>query len=107
MAYLDEQAQSTNEDNQNNTYEIEHIIRNFDGQRNTSNVSPLGYWDEQKLQMPSLYYLSQAIFAIPPTQTSVERSFSSLPIVLTSHRTRLSDDCLQNILLIKNNQNVF
>lgn len=44
--------------------------------------------------------------AIPPTQTAVERVFSALALVLTSHRTNLGDEILENILLVRLNHNL-
>lgn len=87
--------------------EVDDIIRSFEGKRESSmHISPLEYWEKHKTEMPILYELSQAIFAVPLTQSSVERTFSALPVILTAKRTRISDECLQNILLLKNNQNI-
>lgn len=58
---------------------------------------------KKKKSLPELYKLASVVYAIPPTQSTVERAFSSLPIVLTSHRTRLGSDVLQNIFLIRLN----
>lgn len=44
--------------------------------------------------------------AIPPTQASVERTFSALALVLTSHRTNLGDEILENILLVRLNHDL-
>lgn len=63
----------------------------------------LEYWEENKFRNPILYKLSQIIYAVPPTQTTVERSFSALPLILTSLRTNISDTNLNNILLIRSN----
>lgn len=106
---LDDFAQYLNSfdsSNQINTNNIEELIKSFDGKRESLRVSPFEYWEKHKSEFPELYKLSQAIFAVPPTQSSVERCFSSLPIILTARRTRLGDNCLQEILLIKNNQNI-
>lgn len=90
-----------------NVDKVDDIIGSFDGKRDSSmHVSPLEYWEKHKTEMPVLYELSQAIFAIPPTQSSVERTFSALPVILTAKRTRIGDECLQNILLLKNNQHM-
>lgn len=64
----------------------------------------LEYWEKQRQSRPDLYKLASVIYAIPPTQSTVERAFSSLPIVLTSRRTNLGADCLQNILLVRLNK---
>lgn len=110
MEYLNSfpnEPEGFNQINTINVDDVDDIIRSFDGKRESSmHVSPLEYWEKHKTEMPVLYELSQAIFAIPPTQSSVERTFSALPVILTAKRTRINDECLQNILLLKNNQNV-
>lgn len=83
---------------------IEQVIRKFDGQKEPLNTSVLDFWKKNRLNENELYKLSSVLFAIPPTQTSVERAFSSLALVLTPHRTLLSDDTLENILLIRTNR---
>lgn len=83
---------------------IEQVIRKFDGQKEPLNTSVLDFRKKNRLNENELYKLSSVLFAIPPTQTSVERAFSSLALVLTPHRTLLSDDTLENILLIRTNR---
>lgn len=48
--------------------------------------------------------LAQITLGIPATQVSVERAFSALALLLTPHRTRLTKDHLNNMLLIKLNK---
>lgn len=83
----------------------EEIINEFDGVHESINIPVLEYWEKNKLKFSKLYPVSQVVLAIPATQTSVERAFSSLPIVLTPRRTRLGDNTLENILLIRTNKN--
>lgn len=105
MQYID--SISNNEQTSANVDKnIDEAIRKFDSNVSTENISSLHYWERKKMNEPALYLLSQAIHSIPPTQSSVERSFSSLPIVLTARRTKISDQCLQKILLMKNNPNI-
>lgn len=94
----------TGPSDQNRRDSIDILLREFDGQREPLITPVLEFWRNNKSSMHELFELSQAVFAIPPTQTSVERAFSSIPIVLTSQRTRLSDKSLQNILLIRANK---
>lgn len=84
---------------------IEPVIRKFNGRKEPLNTSIFDFWKKNSSIEPELYKLSCVLFAIPPTQTSVERAFSSLALVLTPHRTLLSDDTLENILLIRTNRN--
>lgn len=105
--YFDSVEQTTNTNTQqSDDLSIEQIIENFDGKRESFKTSVLEYWEQNKNVTPELYKISQIIFAIPPTQSSVERTFSALRIILTSYRTNLADKCLQNILLINANKNI-
>lgn len=88
------------------TSDIEQLINNFYGQRTTeSNV--LTFWEKQKTASPELYKLASAVFSIPPTQTTVERCFSALAIVLSARRTTLNDKTLQNILINRLNKSIY
>lgn len=84
---------------------LEEIINEFDGVHESTNIPVLEYWEKNKQKFPKLYPVSQVVLAIPATQTSVERAFSSLPIVITPRRTRLGDNSLENILLVRTNKN--
>ncbi|XP_043867344.1 uncharacterized protein LOC122757843 [Drosophila mojavensis] len=68
-----------------------------------ANVNVLNFWRERKSTHPELYALSKVCFAIPPTQVTIERAFSSLKLVLADNRNRLNHDTLENILLVKLN----
>lgn len=86
--------------------QIRQTLKNFYGKQEPLTTKVLNYWEMHKHEWPELYKLASVIFAIPPTQTTVERAFSSLAIILTSHRTRLSDSSLQNILLVRLNSDL-
>lgn len=89
-----------------NLVEIEKILKSFDGTRESiTNVSD--YWTRKKTLAPELNKLASAIYSIPPTQTTVERCFSALAIVLTSRRSTLGDEILQNILINRLNPTVY
>lgn len=62
----------------------------------------LEYWNNQKEN--ELFGLAQTVLAVPATQVSVERAFSSLALVLSQKRTKLSADNLQKLLIVKLNQ---
>lgn len=82
------------------------IIESFDNLVIEPIQTPvLDFWKRMKLQLPELYKLSTVVMAIPPTQTTVERAFSALAMVLTSRRTRIGDEILQSILLVRFNKN--
>lgn len=93
--------------NQNSTslLNVEEALKEFIGVTESLKLPLMGYWEANKSKTV-LYKLSQVIFAIPPTQTTVERAFSSLALILTPLRNRLSDENLQNILLVRLNQDI-
>ncbi|XP_049302982.1 uncharacterized protein LOC115065771 [Bactrocera dorsalis] len=68
-----------------------------------SSTNVLNFWKERKSSDPELYALSKIVFAIPPTQVTIERAFSSLKLVLSDNRNRLSHHTLENILLVRLN----
>lgn len=86
--------------------EILDALHAFYGVRETARIDVLEYWEKRKVANPQLYELSCTVFAVPPTQTTVERCFSSLPVVITSRRSRLGQDSLENILLLRLNPSI-
>lgn len=82
---------------------IDQILKEFDGTNGSLKVSVMEYWEQEKNAQPRLYRLASIILAVQATQTSVERCFSAFNLVYSSRRTKLSDENLQNILLIKLN----
>lgn len=86
---------------------IEALLRQFWNVRAPLQTSVLSFWEKNKMEMPILYKLAAVMNAIPPTQTTVERAFSALALTLTSHRTRLGDTALQNILLLRLNNDLY
>ncbi|XP_043865087.1 uncharacterized protein LOC122757888 [Drosophila mojavensis] len=70
-----------------------------------ANTDVLCFWKYKKSTDPELYALSKVCFAIPPTQVTIERAFSSLKLVLSDNRNRLSHETLENILLVRLNSN--
>lgn len=89
-----------------NINDIGAIICNFKDEELLSK-SVLVYWQEQKLQKPELYKLANIVFAISPTQSSVERAFSALALILTPLRSKIGDILLNEILLIRLNKTIY
>ena len=54
--------------------------------------------------MPELYTLSLVARALAVTQVSVERSFSTLKSVLSPQRSNMSDEILDDIMVIRTNE---
>lgn len=61
----------------------------------------------RKHSHPELYEVATLLLSVPSNQVSVERSFSALGLVLTDKRTKMHDDTLENILIIKLNKQLF
>lgn len=69
--------------------------------------SILDFWNSNKIKYPDLYQLAEIIFAISPTQSMVERSFSTLSHIFNVRRNRLSEQMLEDILIISLNEDIF
>lgn len=85
---------------------IENILDRFQ-QKGNLKTSFTEFWKQEKSNHPELYRLFTAVCVVQPTQTTVERSFSSLPIIFTHLRTTLLDENLENVLFLRNNKNLY
>ncbi|CAH1732242.1 unnamed protein product [Aphis gossypii] len=72
-------------------------------ERLTYKADVINYWKENKIAKPELFELAQILMAVPATQVSVERSFSGLKFILSDLRSSLSSDILEDILIIRGN----
>lgn len=86
---------------------INEILMDFAGVEEPLTTPVLEYWEKRKSSRPELYKIASVVNAIPPTQSSVERAFSSMPIIITSRRTKLAKETLQNILVIRLNKKLY
>lgn len=91
---------STNKD-------IKTILLEFNGNKELRSSSVFDYWRANKDLKPELYNLAVTVHSVPPTQTTVERSFSAMALILSPLRTRLSDKNLENLLLVRLNREIF
>lgn len=64
------------------------------------------FCEKQKMLYPSLYEVASVIFAIPPSQATVERSFSALNYLFSNRRCGLKPSLLEDCLMIKLNANI-
>lgn len=71
-----------------------------------SGTDILKYWYNKRFSDPQLYSISNVVLSSPATQVSVERSFSALPIILRKQRFCLSADNIQNILIVRLNEDL-
>ena len=67
------------------------------------NENVLQYCEQFKESKRKLYELSQVVLAVQTTQVSVERAFPSLKYILSPLRTNMSEQLLEDILLIRRN----
>jgi hypothetical protein len=63
--------------------------------------NPLIYWRDNSKQYPILSNVSQRIFAIQASTGESERHFSCAGEVVTERRSRLSPDCIEAQVLLK------
>lgn len=84
--------------------DIKTIIKKFIGTREPLTTPVFDYWRKNMETKPELYKLATVIHSVPPTQTSVERAFSAMALILNPLKTRLSDKNLENMLLIRLNR---
>lgn len=75
--------------------------------RQPHNYDVRKHWLARKHTHPELYAVATVVHSVPSTQVSVERSFSALALLLSNIRTGLSDEALEEILIIKLNKDVF
>ncbi|KAF0702707.1 zinc finger BED domain-containing protein RICESLEEPER 1-like isoform X2, partial [Aphis craccivora] len=85
----------------NQPVNIKSIFQSFDGtQRISYNSDIREYWASKKNEHPELHELAQVTLAIPATQVSVERTFSSLKFILSDLRGNLTPSLLESIIFI-------
>lgn len=65
------------------------------------------FWNANKHIYPDLFVLSTILNAVPSTEISVERLFSHLKYILNRLRNNLNDDSLEQILILRMNQDLF
>lgn len=65
------------------------------------------HWLKRRETHPELFEVAMVVLATPSNQVSVERAFSALALILTSHRVGLGQDALEDILIIKLNRDIF
>lgn len=66
--------------------------------------SVLQDWETLKADHPEVYTVACIINGIPPTQVTVERSFSAMAFIFNPKRAKLGHTMLENILMIKLNR---
>lgn len=86
---------------------IERMLREFGDTQIEFGNDLFVFWEAQKILKPELYKLATVIFSVSPSQATVERAFSSLPIILSPLRNQLSNKTLENLLITRLNRELF
>lgn len=80
---------------------IERYEQFVSGKRMKCSTSVHEFWESNKSNFGAeLYEIASIIFAIPPTQSSVERYFSALKYLFEEHRCNLREILLECCLLV-------
>ncbi|KAE8741983.1 hypothetical protein FOCC_FOCC012462 [Frankliniella occidentalis] len=84
---------------------LESIIEEYDS---TTDPLPIKanihkFWEEKTLIWPELYEVAMIVLAIPATQVSVERLFSSLRFILRPQRFKMAGKRLDDIVFLHAN----
>lgn len=90
----------------NNKSDFEATIDTFCPPNLGIRESVLAYWNGPH-EYDLLRDVANAIYAIPPTETQVERDFSALKFIFSDLRSRLSDKNLEDILCIHLNKEIY
>lgn len=61
------------------------------------------YWESNKTTNPELYEVAMISNAVPMTQVSVERLFSSMKFIYSCLRSNLAPPLLEDILIVRSN----
>ena len=64
----------------------------------------LAYWEKnQKTKWNRFYEISQVVYDAAFSNVNVERDFSGIALVYSHLRTRISNDFLNSMMVVKNN----
>lgn len=72
----------------------------------SSKIEILDFIEKNKSQFPEICIVANILFGIPPSQSSVERTFSHYAFVFNSLRNSLKPSLLEKILLIRLNKSL-
>ncbi|XP_043477520.1 zinc finger BED domain-containing protein 4-like [Leptopilina heterotoma] len=85
---------------------IEQLLIDFEKTKSISRKENiLLFWETRKSIQPELYELAVIVHAVPMTEVSVERLFSGMKFVFSDFRANLHPDILDDILLLRSNEN--
>lgn len=99
--------ESTAEECSSVVEDIKSKLTKFIGVKEPISSSVFEYWQRQMHIQPDLYKLATIVHSVPPTQCTVERSFSAMALLLSPLRTNLLDLILENMLIVRLNRDDF
>lgn len=105
-AELDKYMQGGSNTNANDT-NIEGLLQDFNPAKLSTKVSIIEYWYSMEESNPELFELAKVVYAIPPTECSIERDFSNLNYVFNDRRCSLTTERLDDIMIINLNPDLF
>lgn len=85
--------------------DFEQLLNDFDPDVIPIKNSVIEFWLNQPAN--DLRDIALALYAIPPTETEVERDFSALKFIFSDLRSGLLDETLEDILCIHLNKNMY
>ncbi|CAF1460814.1 unnamed protein product [Rotaria sordida] len=86
--------------------ELEKYLTSTSMVRDEEEDDILGYWREHQKLFPLIASIARKILAIPASNTSVERLFSSCKNTITDKRTRLGAEKLNKMMFLQKNMNL-
>lgn len=105
---IQNENQSHSADYIRSTNDFRRVIEQYEN--NTARLhhssSVLEFWENSKDKFAELYEVASVYLSIPPTQATVERTFSVLGFVFNNRRFNLSRVILEAIMIIKMNKDL-
>lgn len=71
------------------------------------NFFPVRFWKERQSSFPLLFRLACRVYATPVSSCTSERVFSTVKNIVTSDRSRLTSEALENIVVLRSFYNSF
>lgn len=87
--------------------DIRILLELFNPPATSSRTDVLLYWEQEKESNETLYELAMIVYAIPPTEVQIERDFSKLRFVFSEKRCNLTEERLEDIMIINLNKDLF
>lgn len=87
--------------------DISILLDSFDPPAVSAKTDVVSYWEREKENNEILYELAMTVFAIPPTEVQIERDFSKLSFIFNELRCKLTEERLEDIMIINLNDDLF